>query len=57
MYSQSQFSFNPRGASMTALLRRLFFRSPSPAPLAAPATQFRPTITELDLLRALGCDE
>lgn len=39
---------------MTALLRRLFFRRP-PQP-AVPALPGRP-ITELDLLRALGCDE
>ncbi|GAA5440037.1 hypothetical protein Dcae01_01547 [Deinococcus caeni] len=39
---------------MTALLRRLFFRRP--AQPAAPALPVRP-ITELDLLRALGCDE
>ncbi|WP_255449458.1 MULTISPECIES: hypothetical protein [Deinococcus] len=40
---------------MTALLRRLFPRRFSRPALAAP----RPVraITELDLLRALGCDE
>lgn len=39
---------------MTALLRRLFSRRPSQP--AVPALPARP-ITELDLLRALGCDE
>ena len=39
---------------MTAVLRRLFFRRPVQP--AAPAMTPRP-ITELDLLRALGCDE
>ena len=38
---------------MTALLRRLFGRRPVP-PVP---TRARPPITELDLLRALGCDE
>ncbi len=39
---------------MTALLRRLFLRRPVPS--TAPAVTARP-ITELDLLRAFGCDE
>ncbi len=38
---------------MTALLRRLFARRlPRPVPAARPRA-----ITELELLRALGCDE
>jgi hypothetical protein len=55
MYSQNHIRFiEVQELPMTALLRRLFFRRP--AQPAAPALPVRP-ITELDLLRALGCDE
>lgn len=37
---------------MAAFFRRLFFRVPS-----QPSAPQRRPITELDLLRALGCDE
>ncbi|BBN94035.1 hypothetical protein DEIGR_102484 [Deinococcus grandis] len=41
------------GSTMTAFLRRLFSRR-VPVPTR---TRQSPPITELDLLRALGCDE